>query len=222
MAIPTHDPSAQLTYRSADKAALMAAFERLENVSAAARELGLNAGTCNSWLLAAGIDPKRRSRRRRAEYFRLRASGLPRRDAARAVQLNLRTAINWDQGIVHANNRRVYPDGRVVDYNKIVTLPTAAPPSTALPTLERELSSRFLSLLERERIRDLSAPGTSLRSIAAVLQRAPSTISRELRRNRTKTGTYEPYAAQRSAAARRPRPTCQGWVRPAPQSESAV
>lgn len=202
----THDPSSQLTYRSADKAALLAAFERLENVSAAARELGLNAGTCNSWLLAAGIDPKRRSRRRRAEYFRLRADGVPRRDAARAVQVNLRTAIDWDQGIVHANNRRVYPDGRVVDYNKIVTLPTDAPPSTALPTLNLKLSSRFLSLLERERIRDLSATGTSLRSIAAVVQRAPSTISRELRTNRTTSGAYEPYAAHRSAAERRPRP----------------
>jgi IS30 family transposase len=206
MARPTPDPSSQLTYRSDEKAALLAAFERLENVSAAARELGLNAATCNRWLLTAGIDPKRRSRRRRAEYFRLRADGVPRPDAARAVQLNLRTAIDWDQGIIHANNRRVYPDGRVVDYNKIVTLPTNSPASTALPTLERELSSRFLSLLDRERIRDLSAAGTSLRSIAAVLQRPPSTISRELRRNRTNTGAYEPYAAHRSAAERRPRP----------------
>lgn len=36
--------------------------------------------------------------------------------------------------------------------------------------------------------------------------RAPSTISRELHRNRTDSGVYEPYAAHRTAAGRRPRP----------------
>ncbi|HZL81410.1 MAG TPA: helix-turn-helix domain-containing protein [Demequina sp.] len=42
--------------------------------------------------------------------------------------------------------------------------------------------------------------------IAQTMLRAPSTISRELRRNQTDTGTYEPYAAHRTAAGRRPRP----------------
>src|SRR5665811_1858474 len=36
--------------------------------------------------------------------------------------------------------------------------------------------------------------------------RAPSTISRELRRNQTESGVYEPYGAHRTAAGRRPRP----------------
>jgi len=206
MAEATNDPHPKQDYRGEEKAAFLAVFERLENVSVAARELGLDAGTCTRWLLAAGIDPKRRGRRRRAEYFRLRADGVPRRDAARMVQLNLRTAVDWDQGIVHADNRRVYPDGRVLDYNKTVTTTNDSRVSAGLPLLDRQLDSRFLSLLDRERIRDLSASGTSIRSIASALLRAPSTISRELHRNRTATGTYEPYAAHRSAAGRRPRP----------------
>jgi IS30 family transposase len=44
-------------------------------------------------------------------------------------------------------------------------------------------SSRYLSLLERERIAVLCAEGVGVREIARRLRRAPSTISRELRRN---------------------------------------
>ncbi len=47
----------------------------------------------------------------------------------------------------------------------------------------RQRSSRCLSLAEREEISRGIARGNSLRSIAALLQRAPSTISREIRRN---------------------------------------
>jgi IS30 family transposase len=100
----------------------------------------------------------------------------------------------------------VYPDGRVVDYNKIVNATNQTLVSAGLPVLDRQLDSRFLSLIDRESIRDLSTSGNSIRSIASALQRAPSTISRELHRNRTDTGTYEPYAAHRRAATRRPRP----------------
>ena len=47
----------------------------------------------------------------------------------------------------------------------------------------RRRSRRMLSLDEREEISRGVAAGVSLRSIAATLQRAPSTVSRELRRN---------------------------------------
>ena len=45
-----------------------------------------------------------------------------------------------------------------------------------------------------------------MRSIATLLGRAPSTISRELRRNGTIIGIYEAHAAHRTAATRRARP----------------
>ena len=45
-----------------------------------------------------------------------------------------------------------------------------------------------------------------MRSIATLLGRAPSTISRELRRNGTIIGMYEAHAAHRAAATRRARP----------------
>jgi transposase, IS30 family len=45
-------------------------------------------------------------------------------------------------------------------------------------------SNRYLSLLERQRIATLHRDGLGVRAIAEQLDRAPSTISRELRRNR--------------------------------------
>jgi len=61
---------------------------------------------------------------------------------------------------------------------------------------------RQLSLEERCEIARLQADGASLRQIAAALDRSPSTISRELSRNRGKTG-YKPAYAQEQTRARR-------------------
>jgi IS30 family transposase len=64
-----------------------------------------------------------------------------------------------------------------------------------------------LSLEERVEIYRLHAGGKSQNEIASALERAPSTISRELRRNsqpsKVWTGGYEPVRAQRLAERRR-------------------
>ena len=52
----------------------------------------------------------------------------------------------------------------------------------------------------------MQAAGATLRLIADELNRAPSTISRELSRNTTPNPGYQPHAAHRAAAARRQRP----------------
>ncbi|MGV0740734.1 helix-turn-helix domain-containing protein, partial [Mycobacterium syngnathidarum] len=69
----------------------------------------------------------------------------------------------------------------------------------------RQISSRYLSQDERIEIADLRQSGLSLRAIAARLGRAPSTISRELRRNAPTARGYRPFEAQRRATARRAR-----------------
>jgi IS30 family transposase len=78
-----------------------------------------------------------------------------------------------------------------------------------VPALERlavgEISTRFLTQDERIEIADLRQAGVSIRQIAAQLGRAPSTISRELRRNASGSGGYRPFEAHRRAAARRAR-----------------
>lgn len=60
-----------------------------------------------------------------------------------------------------------------------------------------------LSLEERCRIAQLRADGRSIRQIAAALDRPPSTVSRELRRNRAAQLGYKPAYAQQQARARR-------------------
>lgn len=71
--------------------------------------------------------------------------------------------------------------------------------------------SRFLTEDERIHIADRLREKATIRQIAAELGRSPSTISREVRRNRTvlhdyNRWYYRPHAAQRRADARRPRP----------------
>ena len=59
----------------------------------------------------------------------------------------------------------------------------------------RQISPRFLSQDERIEIADLRHAGLSIRQIAHRLGRAPSTVSRELRRNATTRGGQLGYRA---------------------------
>ncbi|MFF0443917.1 IS30 family transposase [Kitasatospora sp. NPDC004614] len=80
---------------------------------------------------------------------------------------------------------------------------TTAP--VGLRALEKQLHPRFLTLVEREQIRDLRAAGQSLRAIGRALGRPASTVKREIDANSGVAG-YRPYQAHRAAAARRLRP----------------
>ena len=75
----------------------------------------------------------------------------------------------------------------------------------------KPLSGRYLSFEEREEIALLRAQGRGIRHIACRLERAPSTISREVRRNAaTRSGglDYRATTAQWHAdrSAKRPKP----------------
>ena len=84
------------------------------------------------------------------------------------------------------------------------------PPSHLAPAA-KPLSGRYLSFAEREEIAIWRAQRHGVREIARRLKRAPSTISRELRRNAaTRSGglAYRATTAQWHAdrSARRPKP----------------
>ena len=83
----------------------------------------------------------------------------------------------------------------------------------------REVSARYVSQDERIEIADLRLAGLSIQQIADQLGRAPSTISRELRRNAAATG-YGSFGAHRRATAgracstgggSRPTASCGSW-----------
>jgi transposase, IS30 family len=84
-------------------------------------------------------------------------------------------------------------------------------PPSHLSRSSKSLSERHLSFAEREEIAILRAQGHGVREIARRLARAPSTISRELRRNAATRGgglDYRATTAQWHAdrSARRPKP----------------
>jgi transposase, IS30 family len=67
---------------------------------------------------------------------------------------------------------------------------------------------RYLGVAEREEIALGLAAGDSLRVIAARIGRSPSTVCREVARNRTIRGKYRALTAQAAAGARARRPKC--------------
>jgi IS30 family transposase len=184
----------------------LAWFDRTGSVTLSAAEVGINRNTAFGWARKAGLRSSRRrgGHPRRTEYDQLRRDGASRQAAAAAVGVNVRTARDWDRGIVKLNGRRLYPDGRLVNYARGTTTSQPVPPD-----LEKVLHPRFLTLPERERIAELRAAGVSMRAVAAALGRPASTISRELARTTDPNdpdGAYRPYAAHRAAAGRRARP----------------
>ena len=184
------------------------ALDREGGVTAAARMVGVNPNTASGWARKAGVRgrgmPGRGGHPGRAEYDRLRASGVRRRDAAVQAGVNERTARDWDKGIRKTNGSRLYPDGRLVDYKAGVTTHVDKRQSPSMTALEAQLHPRFLTLAEREKIADLRRQNLSLREIGRQLGRPASTIKRELD-NRSHDGCYRPYAAQRSWATSRAR-----------------
>src|SRR6185503_3749428 len=184
------------TYTAEEKAEFFRLLHIRGNVSAVARELGYVRVTCYKWAHQAGIFTGKDVSDKREEFLRLRSEGVSRRQAAEQVGVDKRTAQDWDKGIRQFYGGRVYPDGRVVKYRPAAILANVKNPRNTyghndnrdvLERLERSISPRFLSLTEREQIHDLKATGLSIRQIGHQLSRAPSTISRELRRNATQS-----------------------------------
>ena len=134
-----------------------------------------------------GVEPQTEKRR---EFARLINDGVSIAEASRQVGINRRTGMRWRHGRTITT-----PRGVVHHYPSVLTEP------------RREISARYLSEHERVRIADLASRGAGVRDIARDVGRSPSTISRELRRNRDEaTATYRPFAAHRQAARRRARP----------------
>jgi transposase-like protein len=109
--------------------------------------------------------------------------------AARAVGASRTAARNWSRGYKN------YRNGQVTGF---------------VPALDRLVSPRdqrrFLSQDERIEIADLRQAGLSIRQITGQLDRAPSTVLRELLRNAAGSGEYRPFEAHRRATAAGPQP----------------
>lgn len=124
-------------------------------------------------------------REHRHRFWVLIAAGLPSEDAAMEVGVSQPVGFRWFRE-------------------------AGGIPPSHLSRSSNPLSGRYLSFAEREEIALLQAQGHGVREIARRLGRAPSTISRELRRNAATRGgnlDYRAITAQWHAdrAARRPK-----------------
>jgi IS30 family transposase len=210
--------------REACRAKFFEVLERLGNVTAAAREVGLNRNTAFAWARRAGIRSRRldRPHPRRDEYKRLRTAGVSRRKAAEQVGVHERTAKDWDYGVRRTKNTRTYPDGRHVDYNTgVTTIVEPRCPQVAAARLDQQLHPRFLTLAEREKIADLRREGAGFRAIGRALGRPASTIKREIDA-RSGDGLYRANAAHRAWTASRPRPKTSKLSQAGPLRESVA
>ncbi len=106
-------------------------------------------------------------------YVELIAQGVNNSEACRLVGIDRKTGNRWRYGRKVRNSA-----GAVVIY----------PPVKIKETRPR--SPRYLSEQERIRIADLRVARMSVRAIALELGRAPSTVSREIRRNSDTDGRY--------------------------------
>jgi len=130
---------------------------------------------------------------KREQYARLIGQGFSSLEACRIVGINPRTGKRWRHGRTITAR-----DGRKLHYSPVITRGAV---------VRREISDRYLSEQERVQIADLRAAGAGVRAIAERTGRSPSTISRELRRNRDPdSGQYRPFTAHKLAVQRRARP----------------
>lgn len=210
----TMQRAAPRTYPAELKAEFLRLVRERQIISTVARDLGIHRPTAYAWARKAGISTSaaRKVNPRREEFLRLRAAGLTRAQARARVGADARSATDWDKGITIINRGRVYPDGRVVRYPERNNggMPErrsrAIGGSVDLDIVEKVIHPRYFSLLEREQLQDLRGSGLSMRQIASVLGRSPSTISRELTRNTISTRGYMPHTAHRLSVKRRARP----------------
>jgi IS30 family transposase len=117
------------------------------------------------------------------------ARGVSNSEACRVVGIDRKTGNRWRYGRKVRNSA-----GALVIYPPVMI------------TESKPRSPRYLSEQERIRIADLLATKTTVRGIAEQLGRAPSTISREIRRNSDPDGRYRPHAAEHAARRRACKP----------------
>lgn len=123
---------------------------------------------------------------KREAFAKLIAEGVPSARACRMVGIHPRTGKRW------RNGRRITSGGLVLDLPPVIT---TAP--------QKRYSARYLSEDERVRLADLRREGRTMREIAALMGRSPSTISPELARGADASGRYGPFEAHRRALGRR-------------------
>ena len=181
--------------------------------AAAARQLRLSRGRSERWELERRQDRRNLAGERvKAERNALRDSGrhvqlleLSRRPSSRQVRLAGLERRYWE--LMRAGVSNTEASRLLGMHRKSGTrIRKKSHHQTLRPLRPAPDSGRYLSLRERLQIADLERLGYSIRKISIELGRHPSTVKRELDRNRDTHGRYLPHGADDAARLRRRRP----------------
>jgi IS30 family transposase len=193
--------------RRVDPAVVVAVFDATGSVNAAAKASGISHASARRVLVDRGLISNDRQPygkpQARARFLELLELGWSASRAAREVDVHIRTARDWRDGIRKIGNTRIRPDGTVIHYadsaryTQLVTIT----PHAGAPVI----NSRYLSLPDRLAIADGLAAKQTMTAIAAGIGKHTSTVSREIHAHSV-NGLYLPYQADTAAAADRGRP----------------
>ncbi len=189
---------------------VVSVFDKTGSVNQAAKAVGVSHSVARRILVDAGLVDAAKAvygkAGAKARFLELLSSGWSSARAAREVGVHVRTARDWRDGVRKTGNKRVRPDGTVVDYTTGTTTRYEQPVNIAVTAAEPAvIHARYLSLTDRIAIADGLAVSMSLTAIAAGIGKHKSTVSREVRAHRIE-GRYLPYRAHQVAAATRARP----------------
>ena len=186
-----------------------AGFAEHGTVKAAATAAGIHESAARRILAEAGLVPARPAPKgkpaARARALELAAAGWSDKAIAAEVGVHWGTVRDWRRGKVRRSlgGRRIRLDAVAVTdprtgtrYLEAMTDEHPDQPAT---------SSRYLTLQEREDIADGLRAGLSLRRIAELIRKSPSTVSREIA-ERSYAGLYFPHRADADAREKRARP----------------
>jgi transposase, IS30 family len=181
--------------------------------AAAARQLRLSRGRSKRWELERRQDRRDAAGERvKAERNALRDSGrhvqlleLPRRPSPRQARLAGLEQRYWELMRAGVSNTEAC---RLLGMHRKsgTRIRKKSHHQTLGPLRPTPDSGRYLSLRERLQIADLERLGYSIRKISIELGRHPSTVKREMDRNRDPHGRYLPHGADDAARLRRRRP----------------
>lgn len=195
--------------RLADAERVVAVFDRTGSINKASLECNVAFSVARRILVDAGLVAAAKQAVSKPEakkrFGELIEQGWSATRAAREVGVNERTGRDWRQGIRHTRNTRIYPDGRVVDYNDGTVYKQPVTTATCTDDAPSKVSDRYLCLEDRIAIADGLVLKDSLRTIATRIGKNVSTISREVREHSI-AGRYLPHQADRAAVAARARP----------------
>lgn len=111
-----NEQAVRMQYAPERKEEFFTVLRRVESVTLAAAELGLNVNTCHRWASEAGIASKAPGSDRREKFLRLREVGMSRSEAITTVGVNPKTARGVgtrDQEVWRATYLSGWPGGRL-------------------------------------------------------------------------------------------------------------